>query len=153
MTTINIDNLQDIIDIPENTIKAIVSMVLNQEKIHTNELTVHFVTKESISELHNHYFNDPSPTDCISLPIDSSKSPSAYKILGDVFVCPEVAQEYAQEHSLDPIQEIFLYVIHGILHLVGYDDIKKSDRKIMRKKEKQYMGLIKEKHLDNPNAS
>ncbi len=58
------------------------------------------------------------------------------EILGSVFVCPEVAQDYAKSKGLCPHRETILYVIHGLLHLLGYDDISQKERTRMRKKER-----------------
>lgn len=87
-------------------------------------------------DLHQQFFNDPSPTDCISFPIDD-------KILGDIFVCPKTAIDYAARIKKDPYPETALYIIHGILHLLGFDDLEAPKRRIMRKKEKQCMAHSK----------
>ena len=105
-----------------------------------DEITIHLVNKEKISELHAQYFSDPTPTDCISFPLNSIDDTSCgYLHLGEVFVCPEVAIEYATSHNIPPLQECILYTIHGILHLLGYDDIDEEDRQKMRKAEERCM--------------
>jgi len=107
---------------------------------------IHFVDKARISELHKVFFNDPTPTDCISFPIDSPNEKSgAHHTLGEIFICPEVAIEYARPKNKDPYAEITLYLIHGILHLAGYDDLKVEDRKKMRAMEKRCMQYLKKK--------
>jgi len=106
-----------------------------------DEVSFHFVTKKEIASLHDTFFNDPTSTDCITFPVDSYKAPRP-RVLGEVFICPKVAIEYAQEHQTDPQQETLLYIVHGLLHLLGYDDIQPRDRKIMRQKEHIYMKLV-----------
>lgn len=61
------------------------------------------------------------------------------EILGDVVISLETAFHQAKRfrHSLD--EEIVLLVIHGILHLLGYNHLKKKDKELMRKKEKQIL--------------
>lgn len=105
-------------------------------------MVIHFVTKAKIGALHRTYFDDPSPTDCISFPMDT---PSKEALLGEVFVCPAVAVEYAKEHGLDPKNEVLLYVIHGLLHLLGYDDCDPKSRKEMRRQEKQCLRAAEER--------
>ena len=117
-----------------------VQHILNLEKIAPQEVMIHFVSTERISELHEQFFDDPTPTDCISFPIDQ-------EILGEVFVCTDVAVSYAKEHQLDPYDEASLYVVHGLLHLMGYDDIEEKDRSMMRKKEKSCMQSLMDHHL------
>ena len=67
--------------------------------------------------------------------------------LGEVFVCPKTAIEYAGEKKLPIYEELSLYVVHGLLHCLGYDDLEPAKRRIMRKKEKSCMDLIRTKDL------
>jgi len=62
--------------------------------------------------------------------------------LGDVVISLETASRQAKRfrHSLD--EEIVLLVVHGILHLLGYDHRKKKDKELMRKKERQILKVI-----------
>ena len=108
--------------------------------ISCEEVGLYFVTKRKIGALHRQFFNDPTPTDCITFPIDSS-------YLGDIFICPAIAKEYARDHNVDPLEETLLYLVHGILHLAGYDDIDPKERKIMRKMEKNCMHHLKIKGI------
>ncbi len=95
--------------------------------------------------LHGQYFNDRSLTDCISFPLDESESP--YRVLGDVFVCPQVAIAYAGRNGGDPYLETTLYLVHGLLHLMGYDDITEKDRKKMRAAEERHLSHLQKRRL------
>lgn len=122
-----------------------IPFLLQELKIYTDEVILHFVTKSKMGKVHEIFFSDPSPTDCMSFPIDpplKEKSTKAHHILGEVFVCPQVAIEYAEEENLDPHMETTLYVIHGLLHLLGYDDLDPISRKEMRKMEKKCLKLV-----------
>jgi probable rRNA maturation factor len=119
---------------------ALVHEVIQFEGQHCDEVSIHFVDTPKICELHDTYFKDPSPTDCISFPINNS-------ILGDVFVCPRTAQEYVAIHQGEVYEEVSLYVVHGLLHLMGYDDIEEADEKKMRAAESKHMQNIKLKGL------
>lgn len=132
---IRICNSQRKFPIDTQEIESVVEKTLQLENIQTDEVTVHFVSKKKITELHDEFFDDPTPTDCISFPIDEADE-IGYNVLGEIFVCPEVAREYALQHGNDAQAELKLYVIHGLLHLIGYDDIDPKDRKVMRQKEK-----------------
>ncbi len=112
-------------------------------KINTDEVIFHFVTQKKICDLHRLLFNDPSLTDCITIPIDPpSKTKSGYHLLGEIFVCPKAAILYAKEHDLDAHEELNRYMIHGLLHLIGYDDITLKDRRVMKKKEEECLQLL-----------
>lgn len=139
---IYISNRQKTTKISKVKIKKIVKSVIELENQTCDEVSVHFVTVKEICHLHQRFFNDPSQTDCISLPMDDP-SDTHYRILGEIFVCPETALQYAESHQCDSNDEITLYIIHGLLHLMGYDDINTNERLIMRKAEKRHMDHLK----------
>ena len=117
-------------------------------KVKTDEVIVHFVDKKAIKKLHKQFFNDPSETDCITLPIDKpTDKQTIYHILGETFICTDVAYQNAKIYKTSVVYEITLYVIHTILHLIGYDDIKEKDVKVMREKEMYYLTLLKNKGI------
>lgn len=128
------------VNLPLPLIKKICNTVAQGEDQKFDELNLFFVTPQEICELHDEFFDDPSPTDCITFPMDGPEE--SYRVLGDIFICPTVAVEYAKKRRLDPVQECSLYVIHGMLHLFGYDDINEIDRKQMKKAEKRYMEIL-----------
>lgn len=108
--------------------------------IHPN-MALHFVGKRRIASLHHQLFHDPSPTDCISLSFDNPH------FLGEVFVCPEVACDYVSRHGGSLAREITLYVVHGCLHLLGYDDQTPAQQTQMRAEEKRWIALLAKKKL------
>lgn len=123
--------------------KQSLSFLLSFFKIDTDELIVHFVTGKKICALHQKLFNDPSFTDCISVPIDPpAKKRSGYHLLGEIFVCPKAAKLYAAQHGIDPHEEMMRYAVHGLLHLIGYDDMTVRDRRVMKKKEEECLRLL-----------
>jgi probable rRNA maturation factor len=130
----------------KDQVSAIVQQVLLLEEVEYHEVSLYFTDKETISQLHADFFDDPTPTDCISFPMDDSDE-QGYRVLGEVFVCPAVAIEYAQSHSIDPYEETTLYVVHGLLHLLGYDDIEESDRLEMRAAEQKHIDHLKQLNL------
>jgi probable rRNA maturation factor len=96
------------------------------------------------------FFDDPSPTDCISLPIDSpNKASHGFHLLGEIFICPQVAKLYAKEHDLSLLEEVIRYAVHGLLHLIGYDDIQLKDARAMRKKEEEVMKMVSQSLAPN----
>ena len=128
------------------SVKKLVVDFLKFHAISADEVSIFFVNTAEICDLHEEYFNDPSPTDCISFPMDETGE-FGYRHLGDIFVCPETAVLYAQKHAGDSYHEMTLYVVHGLLHLLGYDDLKAKDRKVMRTEEARYLTQVAEKNL------
>jgi probable rRNA maturation factor len=118
-------------------VRKAIAFLLRELKISTDEVIIHFVSKKKISSLHKKFFNDPSPTDCISFPIDPlKKSKESFHLLGEAFICPKIAVEYSTYHQLDPLEELYRYIVHCLLHFIGYDDLELSQRSRMKKKER-----------------
>lgn len=122
-------------------IEALVKLVLEQEGRACDEVAIHFVSAPIICKMHKKFFDDPAITDCISFPMDAFREAN-FCYLGDVFVCPKQAIFYADENGLDPYRETTLYIVHGLLHLLGYDDIEESDAKLMRRKELKHLKTL-----------
>ncbi|MBS0625331.1 MAG: rRNA maturation RNase YbeY [Verrucomicrobia bacterium] len=131
---VSVSNQQKNLKISTRAVKEIVLAVLALEKAEEwEDASIYFVTEKKICQLHDEFFQDPSPTDCISFPIGFDGT------LGEVFVCPKTAVLYAEKNNLDPYEETALYIVHGLLHLLGYDDLEEKARRVMRKKEKSCM--------------
>jgi len=136
-------NEQNSLIIPLTQVRLVVEQVLKDENCRCDEISINFVDEATICQLHLEFFNDDSPTDCITFPIDEEDD-NCYRVLGEVFICPYTALKYAKKHETDPYLELTLYLVHGLLHLLKYDDIEKADRALMRKAEKRNMkNLIK----------
>lgn len=130
------DQQQDL-EIPHQIVSGIVQEVLRKEGERCDEVSIHFVDTPTICKMHKKYFDDPTVTDCISFPIDETDT-GEYRVLGEVFVCPKTAIEYAHLHQTSPYRETTLYIVHGLLHLLGYDDLGETEPQ-MRAAEKLHM--------------
>lgn len=131
----------------KSAIRRIVAEVVDEEGIGFSQMGIFFVTEKKICSLHEKFFNDPSPTDCITFPIDGLGPVSEHAYLGDICICPQVALNIVEKKKGDPYKEITLYIIHGILHLLGYDDIGKRERQIMRRRESIHMKRLEALNL------
>lgn len=137
---VHVHNSQKDLPLSSKAIRALVKEVLTFQKSTHSEVSIYFVSTKKISQLHKDFFDDPTTTDCISFPIDED-------LLGDIFVCPKTALDYAAKHGKDPHDEVALYIIHGLLHCLGYDDLDPASRRTMRKKEKICIAHIKKQGL------
>ena len=100
---------------------------------------LHVCEAEEMSQLHGQFMDDPTPTDVMAFEGDESES----DYLGDVVVCWSVAQEEAKFHEHDALVELQLYIMHGILHLLGFDDHSPEDREQMHLLQKEALKLEK----------
>lgn len=123
--------------------QAVVETVLQAYDHRCLGLSVYFVSKQKICQLHKEFFNDPSLTDCITFPIDD-------EYLGDVFVCPYTALITATDLNLEVYDEVKLYLVHTLLHLLGYRDSTETEQQIMREMEKKTLTHVAHLSL-NPN--
>lgn len=144
---IDLFNQQTDFLLDEKKVIALVREVVHFEGKSAHEVSVHFLSLKAMCNLHDDYFDDPSPTDCISFPSDEDDVEMPWRSLGDVFVCPAVAPEAADKHNTPLNEEISLYVIHGLLHLMGYNDIEDEEREKMRDAEQRHLANLREKGL------
>lgn len=138
--TIYFKNKQKSMTVQWPSVKMLARFVLSQLDIDDVEVGIIFVDNNRIRRLHSEYFNQDSSTDVISFPMDASPIAEGAPVLfGDIVVSAEKALEYARQHNIDPYSELSLYVIHGLLHLAGYDDIDISERKKMLSKQRRLL--------------
>lgn len=139
-------NRQKRFPINHDSVVSLARQVVSAEGQKYDEVSINFVGTQRICTLHAAYFDDPSPTDCISFPMDEITTPG-YRILGELFVCPAAALQFTKISTPQFYAEISLYVTHALLHLMGYDDIKEEDRMQMREKETFHMEKLKTHNL------
>lgn len=125
--------------INKDKIAAIVKAILQGEKIAKAEVSVGFVTRQQIQAFNQRYLKRTYATDVLAFNL--SDSPST--LIGDVVVSTDAAFRYASTHNVDVKVEIVLYVVHGILHLLGYDDHTPADTARMRRKEEAVLKKIR----------
>ena len=102
------------------------------------ELSIVFMDRESHSQLHGKYLQDFRPTDVITFPADQEN-----ELAGEICVSVDQAIDESQKRGLPFAHELGLYLIHGWLHLVGFDDLENVDREIMRQEEQRVIDQIK----------
>lgn len=106
------------------------------EGVRRAELSVSFVDPHEMSALHERYLGEPGPTDVLSFPLDEDPGPDDRRLVGDVVICPAVAAEQGEAGS-----EMRLLLVHGILHLLGYDHETEEERAEMWPRQERYSGV------------
>ncbi len=105
-------------------------------------LAIYFVNRAEMICLNKRFFNRKYATDVIAAPIETTSSLPVV-MLGEVFICVDTALDQAREYQHSYPAEIALLVTHGILHLLGYSDIKTSDKKIMQREESKILTKLR----------
>lgn len=104
---------------------------LRGERAGPVELSVSLVTKDEMTDLHRRYLDEEGATDVLSFSMDEDG------LLGDVVICPDVAAG----QSDDLAAELRLLLVHGILHLLGYDHEEEEERLAMWARQEGYSGV------------
>jgi probable rRNA maturation factor len=112
---------------------------LRGEGLGAVELSVSFVEEDEIEDLHVRYMDEPGPTDVLSFPLDADDvDEDGTRMLGDVVIAPSVA---AANNPGDPGAELRLLLVHGILHLLGYDHEEDAGKAEMWSRQERYSGV------------
>ena len=107
------------------------------------QVALSFVTRYRIKKANSKYFCKDRVTDVIALSYDDSMASNIHEgYLGDILICPSVANINARLYGNTFFTELSLYIIHGILHLLGYDDTSSKAEIKMRKKEQEILKRI-----------
>jgi probable rRNA maturation factor len=102
------------------------------------ELSLAFLTDAALARIHDDFLDDPSTTDVITF-----EGNAALQSAGEICVSADTAAAFAATHDRDFSEELTLYVVHGWLHLAGYDDLKPAKKRRMRAAESRAMDLLR----------
>ncbi len=139
MPRVSIACPQEIVALNRRRLREIARAVLAGENVADYEISLAFVDNATSRRLNQQYLDHDEPTDVLSFPLSQR---GAKKLAGELVLGVEVALEQAQERGHDVQAELALYVIHGLLHLCGYDDKKPESAKEIRQRERHYLGEL-----------
>jgi len=133
---LDISNEQNIASIDQEALQCLAKEVLLQQKIRTAKINVIIVENKTIHKINNEFLQHDAPTDVITFPMSEPVNSSAQQPLeGEIVISAEMAKELAATVGWQLNDEISLYLIHGLLHLCGFDDLNESDQILMRREE------------------
>lgn len=147
-----VNNLQDVVEVPESLeelFKRVIKLTLEEEQESQDvEISLVLVDDAYIRQLNKEYRNIDRPTDVLSFAQrESTEEEPLYpqdledNLLGDIVLSLETAVRQAQEYGHSLEREAAYLVVHGCLHLLGYDHQTPEEKKIMREKEEKIMAL------------
>ncbi len=132
-------------------IRKVARTILSASGCPDAQLSILIVDDANIREINRDYLNKDRPTNVISFAMQEGPGAGVQPdLLGDVIISAETAARDAAEAGLDTESELCFLLLHGILHLLGYDHERGSaaEAKRMRKREKELFQLIKQEHFD-----
>ena len=114
-------------------------MESNFSELHVSpeaDVAILLVDEGAMESLHVQWMDEPGPTDVLSFPMDELRpgtedQPAPPGLLGDVVLCPQVAEAQARTAGHPLMDELLLLTTHGILHLLGFDHAEPADEKEM----------------------
>ena len=122
--------------VSDSEIDRVVAAVLLAEAIGEVEVGVIIVGESDMQDLNREHREQDSATDVLSFPIDEDESlPGVPRMLGDVAICLPVLLAQATEREVSPAAELTDLLIHGVLHLVGYDHETDAGEMLARQDE------------------
>src|SRR6202790_3962677 len=126
MPKVSIASPQEIVPLDRGRLRELARAVLAGENVGDYEISLAFVDNPTIHRLNKQFLGHDEPTDVLSFPLSD---PSAKKLAGELVIGAEIALEQSQKRGHDVHAELALYVIHGLLHLCGYNDKAARDEK------------------------
>ncbi|MEF2976519.1 rRNA maturation RNase YbeY [Subtercola sp. YIM 133946] len=130
-------NNESSIPVDEQALLRLSTYALDQLHVHPDaELAIVLVDEAAMEQLHVQWMDEPGPTDVLSFPMDelrpgTEEAPTPPGLLGDIVLCPQVAEAQAQTAGHSTLEELLLLTTHGLLHLLGFDHAEPAEEKEM----------------------
>ena len=124
-------------DSPDADLTLLAGFLLDELRMAPDaELSISLVDEEAMAALHVEWMDEPGPTDVLSFPLDDLREPAPHEpppsgVMGDVVLCPAVADRQADVAGHDQAHELRILLTHGVLHLLGHDHVEPEEETVM----------------------
>jgi probable rRNA maturation factor len=133
-------NEQADVSVDERRLISLMRIAAAEEGVDPRaEVTVLLVERPAMASLKEKWLGEPGPTDVLAFPMDEQIPDDEPYVLGDIVICPDVAREQATASGDKVTEEVDLLLVHGFLHLVGYDHVRPQDARSMRHRERKIL--------------
>lgn len=148
---LDITDQQSLLAVDHDRLRAAIARVLATERIASAEISLALVDDAEIHRVNREFLGHDYATDVISFVLNDKASPlddvsssrvavvAPPRLEGELIVSTETALREAAAHGWTPADELLLYVVHGLLHLCGYDDLTDEARPVMRAREREVL--------------
>ncbi|MGO1770586.1 MAG: rRNA maturation RNase YbeY [Microbacterium sp.] len=130
-------NNESTMDVDERVLLRLTERNLAELRVSPDaDLAILLVDEGAMESLHVQWMDEPGPTDVLSFPMDELRpgtddDPTPAGLLGDIVLCPQVAEVQAQGAGHSTLDELILLTTHGLLHLLGFDHAEPEEERQM----------------------
>lgn len=146
-------NRQRGVRVSQAALRKAATTVLADERVAWAEVSIALVDDAEMQALNKEYLGHDYPTDVVSFLLDSEASWSGpvrrpvrrgdgLRLEGEIILGAEYARAEAETLGWDVESELCLYLVHGLLHLCGYDDLVPAEKRVMRRREREVFALL-----------
>jgi probable rRNA maturation factor len=136
---INIENIYPALKVKKRQIKDIAQTVLSKEGISEAEINIILVDDNYIIRLNHEFLNKEKTTDVISFNLTDNRD---RQLVGEIYANVEQIIRQAGDYHVPFNKELSRIIIHGLLHLIGFDDHTDEEKQIMTEKEDHYLAIL-----------
>ncbi len=125
------------VEVDEQRLVQVARFAMDELRIHPQaELSILLVDEQTMADYHLRFMDLPGPTDVLSFPMDELRPPADDEepplgLLGDIVLCPTVTAAQAAENGRTAEGEADYLLVHGLLHLLGFDHAEPEEKKVM----------------------
>ena len=131
---------QDELAVDLEKVRTLCERILDDGNIKSGKINVVLVNSDTIQQYNRDFLQHDYPTDVISFPTEDRRNEGYLE--GEILACTEIAKDRAAEFGWTAEEELLLYIVHGMLHLIGYDDVTAEQQAAMQEKERTYMATL-----------
>jgi probable rRNA maturation factor len=142
-------NEQSDVVVDERRLVTLMRLAASEEGVDPRaEVTVLLVERSAMASLKEKWLGEPGPTDVLAFPMDDQVPVEEPYVLGDIVICPDVAREQASSTGDKVGDEVDLLLVHGFLHLLGYDHVRPQDARSMRHRERKILNEFQRRQTE-----
>lgn len=132
------------IRVPRKKITGLVRFIARHERRAIGEVDILVVDSQAIAKLNRQYLGHRGATDVISFDLSAGEPDRQQRVYAQIIVCAQVAVREARRRGIGVQRELLLYVAHGLLHVLGYDDTKPTQADRMRLRQEELLAQFLE---------
>ncbi|HEY3227396.1 MAG TPA: rRNA maturation RNase YbeY [Planctomycetota bacterium] len=125
-------DLQAAVRLPVARLKRLARAVIDGEKLRPGDLSIAFVDRATMRKANRRFLRHDYDTDVLAFTLEAP-------MLGEIVISTDFALKESRTRGLPALEEVSRYLVHGILHLAGYDDHSPSKKRIMWKRQESYL--------------